>query len=113
MRLRWQRGRIGDPEPGAEASRALEWIGCDDAGDPIARVVRVQGPVWFRWRLRHAVALDAGGRVLQLRPAVPASRWLVVVRERVVGRTKLPMDGVRRAEALLGQGGAVTPAGSE
>ncbi|MDJ0387294.1 hypothetical protein QMO56_04130 [Roseomonas sp. E05] len=106
MRLRWQRGRIEDPEPGAdEASRALEWIGCDDAGDPIARVVRIRGPVLFRWRLRHAVALDDEARVVELRPAVPEGRWLVVVRDRVVGRTRLPLDGVRRAEALLGRGG--------
>ncbi|HWX48219.1 MAG TPA: hypothetical protein VNZ61_09215 [Roseomonas sp.] len=105
MRLRWQRGRIEDPGPGAaDAHRALEWIGCDDAGDPIARVVRIRGPVLFRWRLRHAVALDDEARVVELRPAVPENRWLVVVRDQVVGRVRLPLDGVRHAEAVLGGG---------
>jgi hypothetical protein len=102
MRLRWQRGRIEDPGPGAvDPHRALEWVGCDDAGDTIARVVRVQGPVWFRWRLRHAVALDSEARVVELRPEVPDGRWLVVVRDRVIGRADQPLAGVRRAEAAL------------
>ena len=102
MRLRWQRGRIEDPGPGAaDPHRALEWVGCDDAGDPIARVVRVRGPVWFRWHLRHAVALDEEARVVELRPSVAENRWLVVVGGRVVGRAPLPLQAVRRAEAAL------------
>ncbi|MFC4165782.1 hypothetical protein [Teichococcus aestuarii] len=102
MRLRWQRGRIEDPGPGAaDPHRALEWVGCDDAGDPIARVVRVRGPVMFRWHWRHAVALDDEARVVELRPDMPEDRWLVVVRERVVGRASLPLAAVRRAEAML------------
>ncbi|WBV41446.1 hypothetical protein [Pseudoroseomonas cervicalis] len=102
MRLRWQRGRIEDPGPGAaDPHRALEWVGCDDAGDPIARVVRVRGPVWFRWHLRHAVALDEEARVVELRPSVEENRWLVVVRDQVVGRASLPLLAVRRAEAAL------------
>ncbi|EFH10779.1 hypothetical protein ACFFMP_03605 [Pseudoroseomonas cervicalis] len=102
MRLRWQRGRIEDPGPGAaDPHRALEWVGCDDAGDPIARVVRVRGPVWFRWHLRHAVALDEEARVVELRPSVAENRWLVVVRDQVVGRAPLPLQAVRRAEAAL------------
>jgi hypothetical protein len=102
VRLRWQRGRIEDPAAGeGNPPSALEWIGCNDAGETIARVVRVQGPVWFRWRLRHAVALDDEARVVELRPPVPDSRWLVVVKDRVVGRARLPLAGVRRAEAAL------------
>jgi hypothetical protein len=102
MRLRWQRARNEDPALGAgDPPPALEWIGWNDAGEPIARVVRVQGPVFFRWHLRHAVALDDQGRVVELRPPVPANRWLVVVRDRVVGRAPLPLAAVRRAEAAL------------
>lgn len=102
MRLRWQRGRIEDRVPGAgDPHRALEWVCCDDAGDPIARVVRIQGPVMFRWHWRHAVALDDEARVVELRPDMPEDRWLVVVRDRVVGRASLPLEAVRRAEAVL------------
>lgn len=102
MRLRWQRGRIEDPEPGAaDPQRALEWIGCDDAGETIARVVRVRGPVSFPWRLCHAIALDEEARVVELRPSVPEDRWLVVVHDRVVGRAPLPLEAVRHAEAVL------------
>jgi hypothetical protein len=103
MRLRWVRGRREDGEPGRDASeRALEWLGCDDAGEPIARVVRVKGPLWSCWRLYRAVALDDDARVVELRPSVPADgRWLVVVNDRVVGRAALPLQAVRRAEAAL------------
>jgi hypothetical protein len=38
---------------------------------------------------------------VELRPPVPANRWLVVVRDRVVGRAPLPLAAVRRAEAAL------------
>jgi hypothetical protein len=47
------------------------------------------------------VALDDEARVVELRPPVPDSRWLVVVKDRVVGRARLPLAGVRRAEAAL------------
>ena len=54
-RLHWMRGR---QEEGPGIHRTLEWIGRDDAGEAIARVVRVLGPVWTGWRSYRAVALD-------------------------------------------------------
>jgi hypothetical protein len=101
MRLRWTRGRTDDPGDGASRLRAREWVGCDDAGETIARVVRVHGPLLTNWRLFHAVALDEEARVVELRPSVPGDRWLVVVKDRVVDRAPLAMAAVRRAEAAL------------
>ncbi len=46
-RLHWTRGR---EETGAGLARAIEWVGLDDAGKAIARVVRLQGPLWRNWR---------------------------------------------------------------
>jgi hypothetical protein len=106
-RLRWQRGRIDDPagaerRAGGDGLRALEWVGCDDAGETIARVVRIRGPLFRGWRRLHAVALDDEARVVELRPSLDEDRWLAVVKDRVVGRAKVPLAAVRRAEAALG-----------
>jgi hypothetical protein len=101
-RLRWTRGR---QETGVGVSaRTLEWIGCDDAGEPIARVVRVQGPVCTSWRRFQAVALDAEARVVELRPGEPpdGAEWLACIGGQVVGRAAMPMEAVRVAEAALG-----------
>jgi hypothetical protein len=100
-RLRWTRGRTEDEAPGDDA-RALEWIGRDAAGQPIARVVRLRGPLWHGWRLWHAVALDEDGRVVELRQSAPEDGdWLAYVGGRVVGRAPLPLKAVRAAEAAL------------
>jgi len=102
MRLRWMRGRVEDDRPQGNALRALEWVGCDDAGEAIARVVFIRGPLWNGWRLYRAVARDAEGQVIELRPnPPPGAPWLVVVHDRVVGRAALPLEAVRRAEAAL------------
>ena len=96
-RLHWMRGR----EDGA---RALEWIGLDEAGAPIARVVRILGPLRAGWRLYQAVALDEQARVVELRrPAPEGADWLAVVGGQVVGRARVPLAAVRRAEAALTQ----------
>jgi hypothetical protein len=101
MRLHWVRGRTVEDGPG-DQDRAREWLGCDDAGEAIARVVRVSGPLWSGWRLYRAVALDDDARVVELRPSVDEDRrWLVVVGDRVVGRAALPLQAVRTAEAAL------------
>ncbi|MCC7281601.1 MAG: hypothetical protein IT556_04405 [Acetobacteraceae bacterium] len=98
-RLRWQRGRTED----GSGDRALEWIGCDDAGEAIARVVLLQGPMWTGWRLYRAVALDDEARVVRLLPSTPpeGENWLAVIGTQVVGRATLPLTAVRRAEAAL------------
>ena|SRR5271166_208745 len=100
-RLHWMRGRKAE---GAGETRALEWIGCDDAGETIARVVRVLGPVWTSWRVYQAVALDKDARIIELRPSGPpdGAGWLACVGGQVVGRAALPLEAVRRAEAALG-----------
>jgi hypothetical protein len=90
-------------EEGPGDSRTLEWIGCDDAGEAIARVVRIQGPLSAGWRLYRAVALDDDARVVQLRPTPPeGAGWLACVGGQVVGRAALPLQAVRTAEAALG-----------
>ena len=101
-RLHWMRGRA---EAEGGETRALEWIGCDDAGAAIARVVRLQGPIHTGWRLYRAVALDTEARVVQLRPPPPAGAdWLACIGGQVVGRAALPLQAVRTAEAALGTG---------
>ena len=101
-RLHWMPGRRD--EEGGEA-RALEWIGCDDAGEAIARVIRLQGPLSAGWRLYRAVALDSEARGIQLRPPPPAGAdWLACIGGKVVGRAPLPLQAVRTAEAALGAG---------
>jgi hypothetical protein len=99
-RLRWSRGRAEDG-PGDD-TRTLEWIGCDDAGEPIARVVRIRGPVRTGWRSYQAVALDEQAKVIELRPVPPdGAGWLACVGGKVVGRAALPLQAVRTVEAAL------------
>jgi hypothetical protein len=86
-------------------ARALEWIGLDDAGRAIARVVRLPGPLWANWRQYRAVALDEEAKVIELRPSPPhGADWLACVGGQVVGRAALPLQAVRRVEAALGSG---------
>ncbi len=104
-RLHWTRGRVDEA---SEEARTLEWIGTDDAGAPIARVVRIRGPLQSRsspwgWRSYRAVALDEEARVVELRPSPPqGAGWLACVGGQVVGRAALPLQAVRTAEAALG-----------
>ena len=101
-RLHWTRGRI---EQGSEEPRTLEWIGIDDAGEAIARVVRILGPLQSGWRSYRAVALDEEARLIELRPSPPSGAgWLACVGGQVVGRAALPLQAVRTAEAALGAG---------
>jgi len=98
-RLHWMRGRT---DQGAGLARALEWVGLDDAGETIARVVRLTGPLWFNWRQYRAVALDEDARVVELRPSPPeGADWLACVGGQVVGRAALPLQAVRTVEAAL------------
>ncbi|MBV9776596.1 MAG: hypothetical protein JO143_06065 [Acetobacteraceae bacterium] len=102
-RLHWMRGRS---EQGPGMARTLEWVGLDDAGRAIARVVRLKGPLWADWRQYRAVALDEEAKVIELRPSPPAGAgWLACVGARVVGRAALPLQAVRTAEAALAGGG--------
>ena len=99
-RLHWMRGR---QEEGPGVHRTLEWIGHNDAGEAIARVVRGLGPVWSGWRSYRAVALDREAQVIELRPARPdGADWLACVGGQVVGRAAVPLQAVRAAEAALG-----------
>lgn len=98
-RLHWTRGRADE---GGGVSRTLEWIGLDDAGAPIARVVRLRGPVLGDWRRYAAVPLDEEARIVELRPPAPAgAAWLAYIGGKVVGRAALPLQAVRTAEAAL------------
>ena len=93
-------------EQGPGLARTLEWVGLDDAGRAIARVVRLKGPVWADWRQYRAVALDDEAKVIELRPSPPdGAGWLAYVGARVVGRAALPLQAVRTAEAALAGGG--------
>ena len=93
-------------EQGPGLARTLEWVGLDDAGRAIARVVRLTGPVWADWRQYRAVALDDEAKVIELRPSPPdGAGWLAYVGARVVGRAALPLQAVRTAEAALAGGG--------
>ena len=75
----------GRQEEGPGIHRTLEWIGRDDAGEAIARVVRVLGPVWTGWRSYRAVALDKEAKVIELRPTTPpdGAGWLARVLARI------------------------------
>ncbi len=97
-RLHWTRGRI---EEGSGEPRTLEWIGIDDAGEPIARVVRI----FWGWRRPRAVARDREARIIELHPSPPeGAGWLACVGGQVVGGAALPLQAVRTAEAALGVG---------
>ncbi len=101
-RLHWTRGRA-DQLSGQ--TRTLEWIGWDDAGAAIARVVRVRGPMLHGWRQYTAVALDDEAKVVELRPPPPdGADWLAYIGGKVVGRAALPLQAVRTAEAALQAG---------
>jgi len=63
----------GRQEEGPGVHRTLEWIGHNDAGEAIARVVRILGPIWSGWRTYRAVALDDEAKVIELRPRWPAA----------------------------------------
>ncbi|MGH7080153.1 MAG: hypothetical protein ACREFU_18905 [Acetobacteraceae bacterium] len=98
-RLHWMRGRT---EAGGGEARTVEWVGWDEKGRAVARVVRLKGPLFEGWRLYRAVALDPDGRVVELRPAPPeGAGWLACIGGRVVGRAALPLQAVRTAEAAL------------
>lgn len=98
-RLRWTRGRV---ESGAGDSRAAEWIGCNDAGEAIARVVHLRGPLRSGWRQYRAMALDEDGRIVRLLPPAPeGAGWLACIGGRVVGRAAVPLKAVRAAEEAL------------
>lgn len=102
-RLHWTRGR--QDEGVGVTPRTLEWIGFNDAGEAIARVVRVQGPLSTGWRSFPAVARDPQARVVELRPGEPPDgAWLACVGGRVVGRAPVPLQAVRTAEAALDEG---------
>jgi hypothetical protein len=81
----------------------LEWVGYNNAGEPIARVVRVQGPLSTGWRSYWAVARDETASVVELRPSCPpdGAGWLACVGPRVVGRAEQPLQAVRAVEATL------------
>ncbi|MDD2876705.1 MAG: hypothetical protein PHT60_07825 [Acidiphilium sp.] len=100
MRLRWVRGR--DSIMTTAGTRAREWLGLDDAGNPIARVIHLAGPMETERGMLRAVALDREQKLIQLLPLPPADGdWLAVIGGRVVGRAAAPLAAVRRAEAAL------------
>jgi hypothetical protein len=101
-RLHWKRGRQEDDGAGI-SPRTLEWVGYNSAGEPIARVVRVQGPLSTGWRSFRAVARDETASVVELRPGCPpdGAGWLACVGPRVVGRAEQPLQAVRAVEATL------------
>ncbi|HEX4259654.1 MAG TPA: hypothetical protein VHY76_01005 [Acetobacteraceae bacterium] len=100
-RLHWTRGRVLDE--GTGAGRTLEWVGRDEQGRPVARVVRVLGPVRGERRSYPAVALDDEARIIELRPLPPVGAdWLACIGGKVVGRAALPLQAVRTVEAALG-----------
>ena len=100
-RLRWQRGRT----EGSGDGRTVEWVGVNDSGQPVARVVRIRGPLLEGWRAYRAVALDDEARLIELRPPPPeGAGWLATIGGTVVGRAALPLQAVRTVEAALAVG---------
>jgi hypothetical protein len=96
-RLHWRRGAVTSGD-----GRSEEWVGIDDAGNLVARVVRIRGPLLEGWRLYRAVALDDDARLIELRPSPPAGAgWLATIGGQVVGRAALPLQAVRTVEAAL------------
>lgn len=96
-------------DQGSGIARTLEWVGLDDTGEAIARVVRLKAPDLKEpdWRHVRAVALDADAKVIELRPTTPpdGAGWLACIGARVVGRAALPLQAVRTAEEALAGGG--------
>ena len=111
-RLHWKRGR---QEEGAGVSpRTLEWVGYNNAGEPIARVVRVQGPLSLGMRSFRAVALDDTATVVELRPGCPpdGADWLACVGPQVVGgRADQPESDPRRRGEAGGRKGPAARSG--
>ncbi len=82
--------------------RASEWLGLDDAGNPIARVIHLDGPMHTERGVFRAVALDAEQKLIRLLPLPPNDGdWLAVIGGRVVGRAAAPLAAVRRVESAL------------
>src|SRR5215472_16388709 len=82
----------GRQEEGPGVHRTLEWIGRDDAGEAIARVVRVVGPVWAGW---PASAARWWG-------APPCrSRRCAQRRRRSAGTDRTPQTTCRRPDTLV------------
>lgn len=100
MRLHWARGRdFVETQLGA---RAQEWLGLDDSGVPVARVIHLQGPRLTERGLATAVALDPDAKLVRLLPPPQeGGDWLALVGGRVVGRAAAPLAAARRAEAAL------------
>lgn len=99
MRLRWVRGRDSITRTGG---RAREWLGLDDAGTPIARVIHLDGPMATERGTYRAVALDPDAKLIRLLPRPPADGdWLAIIGSRVVGRAAAPLTAARHAEAAL------------
>ena len=94
-RLHWMRGRV---EQESGTPRTSEWVGLDESGEPIARVVRLKAP-------DRPERADADAKVIELRPKPPrGAGWLALIGPRVVGRAALPLQAVRTAEEALGGG---------
>ena len=100
MRLRWARG-FGTIET-KTGPRASEWLGLDDNGNPVARVVHMDGPLHTAKGVFQAVPLDREHKLIRLLPFPPeGGDWLAVIGGRVVGRAAAPLAAARRAEAAL------------
>ncbi len=102
MRLRWERGRKELIERAGASPRAEEWLGLDDAGNAVARVVHLPGPLRREGTLCRAVPLDEEAKLVRLLPPPPeGATWLALIDGRVVGRAAMPLEAVRSAEAAL------------
>ena len=100
MRLRWARSR--ETMATGAGHQAREWLGCDDAGNPIARVVHLEGPITTGQGVVQAIPLDREEKLIRLLPRPQAGGdWLAVIGGRVVGRAGVPLEAVRWAEAAL------------
>lgn len=100
MRLHWARGR--DFVETQVGMRAREWLGLDESGTPVARVIHLEGPRPTERGLTNAVALDEEAKLVRLLPSpAQGGDWLALVGGRVVGRAAAPLAAARRAEAAL------------
>lgn len=94
-RLHWMRGRV---ERESGIALTAEWVGLDESGEAIARVVRLKAP-------NGEGPADADAKVIELRPKPPrGAGWLACIGPRVVGRAALPLQAVRTAEEALAGG---------
>jgi hypothetical protein len=100
MRLRWARSR--ETTMTRVGRQAREWFGCDDAGNAVARVIHLEGPIITGHGLVRAIPLDREQKLIRLLPRPQAGGdWLAVIGGRVVGRAGVPLEAVRWAEAAL------------